>query len=251
MTKTTVVSVVTLSQVILTGIVCVILGAMPSLGEAASQTGDRELPAPRGYVSDFASVLPHPWRDRIRSVCKDLEATAGVELVVVLVSSRAPFSSPHEYASALYKGWRIGTTLDDRGILLLAVLEDHQAAIVLGRNLIRDIPPQMLERLAAQHLEPMFHHATFGEDLYRTVVALASQVQTRPAPRGRDRNHAGVIISALLVCAGFGALWWIARPDLRHPYRRIHQGQYWGSGQGGFGGNFGGFGGGTSGEGFT
>ena len=44
--------------------------------------------------------------------------------------------------------------------------------------------------------------------------------------------------------------WWISRPDLRHPYRRIQRGEYWGTGQGGFGGNWGGFGGGTSGEGF-
>jgi uncharacterized protein len=44
--------------------------------------------------------------------------------------------------------------------------------------------------------------------------------------------------------------WWITRPDLRHPYKRIQKGEYWGTGQGGFGGNFGGFGGGTNGEGY-
>jgi uncharacterized protein len=44
-------------------------------------------------------------------------------------------------------------------------------------------------------------------------------------------------------------LWWLSRPDLRHPYGRLRRGEYWGSGQGGFGGNFGGFGGGMSGEG--
>jgi uncharacterized protein len=42
--------------------------------------------------------------------------------------------------------------------------------------------------------------------------------------------------------------WLISRPDLRHPYRRIQKGEYWGTGQGGFGGNWGGFGGSTSGE---
>ncbi|MBH0180366.1 MAG: molecular chaperone DnaJ, partial [Nitrospira sp.] len=41
-----------------------------------------------------------------------------------------------------------------------------------------------------------------------------------------------------------------SRPDLRHPYDRIQKGEYWGTGQGGFGGNWGGFGGGTSGEGY-
>jgi len=45
-------------------------------------------------------------------------------------------------------------------------------------------------------------------------------------------------------------LWWLSRPDLRHPFGRLRRGQYWGSGQGGFGGNFGGMGGGMSGEGW-
>ena len=50
-----------------------------------------------------------------------------------------------------------------------------------------------------------------------------------------------------------GALWffwWLSRPDLRHPYGRLRRGEYWGSGQGGFGGNFGGHDGGMSGEGW-
>ena len=44
-----------------------------------------QLPEPRGYVSDHAQVIDGDWKERIRSVCQDLERKTGVEMVVVTV----------------------------------------------------------------------------------------------------------------------------------------------------------------------
>jgi len=49
------------------------------------------LPGPLGYVSDHAGVLDDEWKERIRSVCQDLERKTGVEMVVVTVPSIKPF----------------------------------------------------------------------------------------------------------------------------------------------------------------
>src|SRR5262245_21621330 len=80
---------------------CLIVSACVLLPLAAESTGPdrRPLPEPLGYVSDYAGGIEPDWRDRIRSVCQDLERKTGVEIVVVTVHSVAPYKTADEYAS--------------------------------------------------------------------------------------------------------------------------------------------------------
>ncbi len=218
---------------------------------AARDPRKPELPGPLGYVSDHAGVVDGDWKSRIRSVCQDLERKTGVEMVVVTVPELKPFGTVQAYADALYKQWGIGTAQQDHGILVVAVIRDQQAAVTLGRSLVAVISPKVLEKIGGDYLRPVFRNGKYGEGLYRTSVALASATQDIRIG-DPPRKRAKWLAVSLTLGTGFGALWflwWISRPDLRHPYGRLRRGEYWGTGQGGFGGNFGGFGGGGSGEG--
>jgi|CXWL01.1.fsa_nt_gi uncharacterized protein len=221
---------------------------------AVQSHGTTDLPEPLGYVSDHAGVLSAEWKARIRSVCQDLERKTGVELVIVTVASSSPYPTINEFASALFQRWGVGSAQKDHGVLILAVPDGPpRATVTVGRALVGVITPKVLAEVGSQSLDPEFKKGDIGEGLYRATVALATTVQH---VRVGDplRTHIKGLGIFITLTTGFGALWflwWISRPDLRHPYRRLRQGQFWGSGQGGFGGNFGGFGGGTSGEGFT
>ncbi|MEQ1628510.1 MAG: TPM domain-containing protein, partial [Nitrospira sp.] len=92
------------------------------------------LPGPMGYVSDHAGVLDAEWKERIRSVCQDLERKTGVEMVVVTVPSIKPFLSANEYAAALYGKWGIGSAQQEHGVMVLVSAEERQAAMTLGRQ---------------------------------------------------------------------------------------------------------------------
>ena len=210
-----------------------------------------KLPEPLGYVSDHAGVVEADWKAHIRSVCQDLERKTGVEMVVVTVKDTAPYATANEYASALYQRWGIGTAQQDHGVLVLVVVDGRQATVTLGRSLIAAIPPKVLEKIASQYLDPAFRSGQYGEGLYRAAVALASaaqEVRVGITPRSHVKGL-GIFLTLLTGAGALAFLWWISRPDLRHPFGRIRRGEFWGSGQGGFGGNFGGFGGGMSGEG--
>ncbi|MEW6543243.1 MAG: TPM domain-containing protein [Nitrospirota bacterium] len=227
---------------------CAVFAPGTVLGRAADKP---PLPEPLGYVSDHAGVVDQDWKARIRSVCQDLERKTGVEMVVVTVRTVEPYATVNDYASALYERWGIGTAQRDHGVLVLAAIEERQAAITLGRSLIPVLKPQLLEQVRTRNITPAFRETQYGEGLYRTAVALASAMQDLRAgepPRAHKKGVGGAITLFTSVGALF-FLWWISRPDLRHPYGRIRRGEYWGSGLGGFGGNFGGFGGGTSGDG--
>jgi len=210
-----------------------------------------KLPEPLGYVSDHAGVVEADWKAHIRSVCQDLERKTGVEMVVVTVKDMAPYATATEYASALYHRWGIGTAQQDHGVLVLAVAGTRQAAVTVGRSLLGVITPPVVEEVGSKYLQPSFKNEQFGEGLYRAAVALASAAQevrvgSQPRPRAK---WLGFLLATMTGVGALAFLWWISRPDLRHPFGRIRRGEFWGSGQGGFGGNFGGFGGGMSGEG--
>ena len=233
----------------------VIFVFLSSVGTAGAISYDRpriQLPEPRGYVSDHAQVLDANWKERIRSVCQDLERKTGVEMVVVTVSSIRPFGSAHEYATALYEKWGIGSAQQEHGVLLLVAVQERQAAITLGRQMLPIITPTVMNQAGGEYLHPMIDLGHFGEGLYRTVVALASksqEVRVGSLTRAHFKGI-GFWITLFTSVGAMSFLWWISRPDLRHPYSRIRRGEYWGTGHGGFGGNWGGFGGETSREGW-
>jgi len=211
-----------------------------------------QLPEPRGYVSDHAQVLDGVWKERIRSVCQDLERKTGVEMVVVTVPSIKPFGSANEYATAIYEKWGIGSTQQEHGVLVLVAVQERQAAMTLGRQMLPLITPAVMNQVGGEYLHPAIDLGHFGDGLYRTAVALASKSQSVRVG-SLTRTHfkgVGFWITLFTSIGAMSFLWWISRPDLRHPYSRIRNGEYWGTGQGGFGGNWGGFGGGTGGEGY-
>ncbi|MBI3807700.1 MAG: TPM domain-containing protein [Nitrospirae bacterium] len=232
-------------------ILCLVL--FEGIAQAVSYERPKiQLPGPQGYVSDHAQAIDGDWKERIRSVCQDLERKTGVEMVVVTVPTIKPFGSANEYATAVYEKWGIGSTQQEHGVLVLVAVQERQAAITLGRQMMPVITPTVVNQVGRDSLQPSIELGHFGEGLYLTVVALAS-----PAQEVRvgviAKTYSKVFAFGLALFSSIAALsffWWITRPDLRHPYKRIQKGEYWGTGQGGFGGNWGGFGGGTSGEGW-
>lgn len=229
-------------------VVCsILLGNWSCVFAEAALSG---LPDPQGYVSDHASVLDEEWHERIRSVCKDMEKKTGIEMVVVTVRTIEPFLSVKEYADALFEKWGIGTAQQEYGVLVLAAIDQQQATVTLSRNMIRVIAPPVLEKVKTKYVEPNFRLGLYGKGLYQTVVGLASVSQDIRVgvPSRKHIKGVGFWLTLFTIVGGISVFWWMSRPDKRHPFRKIQVGEYWGTGQGGFGGNFGGFQGGMTGE---
>ena len=198
-------------------------------GLALATSYDRpkiQLPEPRGYVSDHAQAIDGDWKERIRSVCQDLERKTGVEMVVVTVPTIKPFGSANEYATALYEKWGIGSTQQEHGVLVLVAVQERQAAITLGRQMLPVITPTVMNQVGHENLQPSIELGHFGEGLYLTVVALASPAQEVRVGDHREDTISKALGFWLAIFTAIVALsffWWISRPDLRHPYRRIQK----------------------------
>ena len=214
------------------------LGMILALGSLSwgMSSPEQNMPTPLGYVSDYANVLDEEWHAQIRSVCKDLEINTGVEMVVVTRDSIQPLPHAQDYATQLYEAWRIGTAQQERGILLLVAVQDRQAVVVVGKSLLAVVPPQKLDEISVNFLQPMFPSRNYGTNVYRSVLSLASLAGQAPVPKEKNKpkRSAGFWMNLSAVFLMLYALWRFTRPEKRHPFPRWKRGEYWGTGQGGF-----------------
>lgn len=220
----------------------------PSWGKSPQE---QHFPAPLGYVSDYAHLLDDEWYAQIRAICKDLETNTAVEMLVVTLDTIQPLPHAQDYASRLYEDWQVGTAQQERGMLLLVAVKERQAVVVVGKSLLPVVTPQTLDELSLNFLQPMFHSGDYGSNVYRSALSLASIAGKVPLPKEKksSKRSAAFWMNLTVVFLMVYALWRFTRPERRHPFPRWKRGEYWSTGQGGFGGNFGGFGGGTGGQG--
>src|ERR1700735_1537472 len=93
------------------------------------------LPAPTGYVSDFAGVLSPSVRQSIEDLCLQVDRQAHAQIAVVTVKTIDDDMSIEEFATALQDKGKVGAKGTDRGVLLLVSLTPRKYRIEVGYGL--------------------------------------------------------------------------------------------------------------------
>jgi uncharacterized protein len=155
------------------------------------------LPAPTGYVSDFAGVLSPSTKANLENLCTQVDRQAHAQIAVVTIKTLDNDQSIDEFATALEDKWKVGAKGTDRGILMLVVMNPRKYRIEVGYG-----------------LEGILNDAKVG-DIGRTMV---------PALRQLDYNTAiplGVQQIAQIIAADAGVTLNLAQPI--HQYHRQQQ----------------------------
>jgi uncharacterized protein len=93
------------------------------------------LPAPTGYVSDFAGVLSPSTKYNLENLCTQVDRQAHAQIAVVTVKTLDNDQSIEEFATALEDKWKVGAKGTDRGVLLLVVMNPRKYRIEVGYGL--------------------------------------------------------------------------------------------------------------------
>ncbi len=115
------------------------------------------LPAPTGYVSDFAGVLSPSTISSLENLCTQVDRQAHAQIAVVTIKTLDGDQSIDEFATALEDKWKIGPKNSDRGVLVLFSMAPKRWRIEVGYG-----------------LEGILNDAKVG-DIGRTMAPLASQ----------------------------------------------------------------------------
>jgi uncharacterized protein len=98
------------------------------------------LPAPTGYVNDFAGVLAPETRQTLEDLCTQVDHQAHAQIAVVTIKTIDPDKSGatpsiEEFATALEDKWKVGAKGTDRGVLMLLVMSPRRGRIEVGYGL--------------------------------------------------------------------------------------------------------------------
>jgi len=246
-------------------LVVVVLILAPAALLHAEKVSD--LPAPTGYVSDFANVLDPATKQSVEDLCLQVDRQAHAQIAVVTIKTLDDDQSIEEFATKLEEKWKVGAKGTDRGVLMVLVTSSTKGRIEVGYGLegilndakVGDIGRAMAPfsqkgdynqaiPLGVQQLAQVI--ATDAGVTLTPVIHRYHRQQQQSAPMSLTRvlviGGVGLLVVILLVSTGnAGLLWFIL-------------GSLMGGGGGGGGGRddddrggggFGGFGGGGSGGG--
>ena len=115
------------------------------------------LPAPTGYVNDFAGVLSPSTKQSIEDLCTQVDRQAHAQIAVVTVKTIDDDVSIEEFATKLQEKWGVGAKGSDRGVLMIFVMTPRRGRIEVGYG-----------------LEGILNDAKVG-DIGRAMVPAASQ----------------------------------------------------------------------------
>ena len=94
----------------------------------------KSLPAPSGYINDFAGVLSATTKENLESLCTQVDRQAHAQIAVVTINTLDDGQSIAEFATELEDKWGVGNK-EDRGILMVFVMKPRRGRIEVGYGL--------------------------------------------------------------------------------------------------------------------
>ena len=240
------------------------------------------LPAPTGYVDDFAGVLSPQTEQSLESLCAEVDHKAHAQIAVVTVKTIDPDKSGaapsiEEFATALEDKWKVGPKGSDRGVLLVVVLNPRKYRIEVGYGLEGILNDAKVGDIG-RDMRPYLHTGDYNQGITVATQELAQDIAadagvslstpttpiSQPQYQGQPQVQVSpialfvvggivvVVIGILIATGHIGILFYL----LFNPLGGGRGGGFGGGGGGGGfgggdggGGGFGGFGGGSSGGG--
>ncbi len=216
-----------------------------------------QVPPPRGYVNDYAGVIPPEWETKIDAVIRQLKSVSGAEIGILTIDTTGgvPIS---EYTFAVFEKWKVGEKGKDNGVLIVVAVKDRQLFIATGYGAESVITDGKAGEIRDTLLVPYFRQGKFGEGLFYATGEIARllsdgkvsvlkpkgvpgspQEPARKAPLSKGTVFLLIIILLVIV---FSSISIFRGPFIFFGGPFIGGGGFGGGGFGG--GGFGGFGGG-------
>jgi uncharacterized protein len=170
------------------------------------------LPAPSGYVNDFASVLDDSAEQYLEGFLETLERDTTAEVVVATVASLDGMTV-EEYANRLFAEWGIGQAADDNGVLLLVAPRDRAVRIEVGYGLEPILPDGLAGEIIRAEILPEFRAGNIPRGIGRGLNRISQIVRRDPQAAARaaspspanDLPPAWFVIPFFATFVGFGS----------------------------------------------
>jgi uncharacterized protein len=128
----------------------------------------RTLPAPKGFVNDFADVIDQDTKSELERTLKSFKQDAKIDLVIATVKTTGK-KTAFDYSLSVAKDWGVGGKNPDKaGILMLVVVDDRRWHIQISRSLETILSAGEVSQWGAL-MEPFFKEQKYGEGITKSV----------------------------------------------------------------------------------
>ena len=229
------------------------------------------LPAPTGYVNDFAHVLSPAVQQQVEDLCTQVDRQAHAQIAVVTVKTIDNDQSIEEFTTELEEKWKVGPKGTDRGVLMVLVMNPRRGRIEVGYGLegiLNDAKVGDIGRSMVPAAEQGDYNSAvpLGVQKIAQVIATDAGVTLTPIVHTYRREAAepvaispgralltgiiALVVLFFIIRGGGGPLLWLFLGNMMGGgFGGGGRRGGGGDGDGGGGGGFGGFGGGSSGGG--
>lgn len=143
-----------------------------------------DLPAPRGYVNDFANVIGPAYQDSLQAVIDDVRGKSGGEIVVVTLPSLQG-RDRDEVALQIGREWGVGKKGGptdagrNTGVIVLVSMQDRKWKIETGTGTMTFIPAAEAGRIGRDLMVPALQAGNPGAGILHAVQAIAQAYATQ------------------------------------------------------------------------
>jgi uncharacterized protein len=155
------------------------------------------LPAPTGYVNDFAGVLTPETKQSLEELCTEVDQKAHAQIAVVTVQKleadpatsgktggmkagdELPAPTVEEFATALEDKWKVGAKGTDRGLLMIFVMNPAPAhgRIEVGYGLEGILPDGKVGDIGRE-MKPVLLAGDLNQGISLGVHEIATVIST-------------------------------------------------------------------------
>lgn len=139
------------------------------------------LPAPEGFVNDYANVIDPATEQRIEEKIAEFKKATNpsVELAVAIVDTTG--GRPiFDYSLAVARGWGIGSKADDNpGALLFVAIKDRKYFTQVSRDLEDELPDGLVGSLQRRYLVPEFKKGNYAKGIEDTIDAYIRTIKQK------------------------------------------------------------------------
>lgn len=139
------------------------------------------LPAPTGYVNDYAGVIDAATKQRLESRIDQFKKQNDppIELAVAVVNTTGE-RPIFDYSLAVARGWGIGSKEDDNpSALLFVAIQDRKYFTQVSKDLEDELPDGLVGSLQRQYLVPEFRQGNYGKGIEDTINAYIRTIEQR------------------------------------------------------------------------
>ena len=155
------------------------------------------LPAPTGFVNDYAGVIDAATKQQLEQRLLDFKNknVPPIELAVAVVKTTGE-RPIFDYSLAVARGWGIGAKQDDNpSALLFIAIDDRKYFTQVSKDLEDELPDGLVGQLQRQNLVPAFRQGNYSKGVADTIEAYIRTIETRTsggvAPETAATENAG------------------------------------------------------------